>query len=124
MQAEALLAKALQLEAGLPMARRGLVTAYVRQGRLDKAMSALPVDVERNDRDPGMMALAGQVYMLHGDVDRAQRYFARASALILKTPQSAHRWRSAAWHRVRGMLRWVSCRALRPRMTGWWQTWP
>ena len=85
-QAEALLAKALQLEAGLPMARRGLVTAYVRQGRLDKAMSALPVDVERNDRDPGMMALAGQVYMLHGDVDRAQRYFARASSLDPKDP--------------------------------------
>ena len=85
-QAEALLAKALQLEAGLPMARRGLVTAYVRQGRLDKAMSALPVDVERNDRDPGMMALAGQVYMLHGDVDRAQRYFARASSLDPEDP--------------------------------------
>ena len=85
-QAEALLAKALQLEAGLPMARRGLVTAYVRQGRLDKAMSALPVDVERNDRDPGMMALAGQVYMLHGDVERAQRYFARASNLDPEDP--------------------------------------
>ena len=85
-QAEALLAKALQLEAGLPMARRGLVTAYVRQGRLDKAMSALPVDVERNDRDPGMMALAGQVYMLHGDVERAQRYFARASSLDPEDP--------------------------------------
>ncbi len=85
-QAEALLAKALQLEAGLPMARRGLVTAYVRQGRLDKAMSALPADVERNERDPGMMALAGQVYMLHGDVDRAQRYFARASSLDPKDP--------------------------------------
>ena len=85
-QAEALLAKALQLEAGLPMARRGLVTAYVRQGSLDKAMSALPVDVERNDRDPGMMALAGQVYMLHGDVERAQRYFARASNLDPEDP--------------------------------------
>ena len=85
-QAEALLAKALQLEAGLPMARRGLVTAYVRQGSLDKAMSALPVDDERNDRDPGMMALAGQVYMLHGDVERAQRYFARASNLDPEDP--------------------------------------
>ncbi|MFZ2857304.1 XrtA/PEP-CTERM system TPR-repeat protein PrsT [Acidovorax sp.] len=85
-QAEALLAKALQLEAGLPMARRGLVTAYVRLGRLDKALSALPADVDRNDRDPGMVALAGQVYMLHGEVDRAQRYFARASSLDPKDP--------------------------------------
>ncbi|WP_026435357.1 XrtA/PEP-CTERM system TPR-repeat protein PrsT [Acidovorax sp. JHL-9] len=85
-QAEALLAKALQLEAGLPMARRGLVTAYVRLGRLDKALSALPADIDRNDRDPGMVALAGQVYMLHGEVDRAQRYFARASSLDPKDP--------------------------------------
>ncbi|NMM86739.1 exosortase [Rhodococcus sp. SRB_17] len=85
-QAEVLLAKALQLEAGLPLARRGLVTAYVRLGRLDKAMAALPADVERNDRDPSMLALAGQVYMLHGDVDRAQRYFARASSLDPKDP--------------------------------------
>ena len=44
------------------------------------------MDVERNDRDPGMMALAGQVYMLHGDVERAQRYFARASNLDPKDP--------------------------------------
>lgn len=85
-QAEVLLAKALQLEAGLPMARRGLVTAYVRLGRLDKAMAALPADIDRNDRDPGMLALAGQVYMLHGDVDRAQRYFAKASSLDPKDP--------------------------------------
>ena len=85
-QAEALLTKALQLNAGLSMARRGLVTTYVRLGRLDKAMALLPADLERNDRDPGMLALAGQVYMLHGDVDRAQRYFARASRLDPKDP--------------------------------------
>ena len=85
-QAEALLAKALQLTPGLPMARRGLVTAYVRMGRLDKAIAMLPPDVESNDRDPGMLALAGQVYMLHGDVDRAQRYFAKASSLDPKDP--------------------------------------
>lgn len=85
-QAEALLSKALQLNAGLAMARRGLVTTYVRLGRLDKAMATLPADVERNDRDPGMVALAGQVHMLQGDVDRAQRYFARASSLDPKDP--------------------------------------
>lgn len=85
-KAEVLLSKALQLNDGLSMARRGLVAIYARMGRLDKAMALLPEDVERNDRDPGMLALAGQVYMLHGDIERAQRYFARASKLDPKDP--------------------------------------
>lgn len=85
-RAEALLAKALQIAPGLPMARRGLVTTYVRLGRLDKAIATLPPEVEGNGRDPAMLALAGQVYMLHGDVDRAQRYFAKASSLDPKDP--------------------------------------
>ena len=85
-KAETFLAKAVQLAPALPMARRGLVASYVRLGRLDKAIATLPPDVESNDRDPGMMALAGQVYMLHGDVDRAQRYFAKASSLDPKDP--------------------------------------
>ena len=85
-KAETFLAKAVQLAPELPMARRGLVATYVRLGRLDKAIALLPPDVEKNERDPGMIALAGQVYMLHGDVDRAQRYFAKASSLDPKDP--------------------------------------
>ena len=85
-KAETFLAKAVQLAPALPMARRGLVATYVRLGRLDKAIATLPPDVESNDLDPGMTALAGQVYMLHGDVDRAQRYFAKASSLDPKDP--------------------------------------
>ena len=85
-KAEVLLAKAVQLAPAMPMARRGLVASYVRLGRIDKAIATLPPDVEGNDQDPGMMALAGQVYMLHGDVDRAQRYFAKASSLDPKDP--------------------------------------
>ena len=85
-QAESLLGKALQLNPGLSMARRGLITTNVRLGRLDKAMALLPPNLEQSDRDPSMLALAGQVYMLHGDVERAQRYFARASKLDPKDP--------------------------------------
>lgn len=85
-QAEALLGKALQINPGLSMARRGLITTNVRLGRLDRAMALLPADLEQNDRDPAMLALAGQVYMLQGDVERAQRYFARASRLDPKDP--------------------------------------
>src|SRR5574337_1524036 len=83
-QAEASLIKALQLNPGLAMARRGLVTTYMRLGRLDKAIATLPSDIDGNDRDPSMLGLAGQAYMLQGDVARAQRYFARASSLVPK----------------------------------------
>lgn len=85
-QAESLLTKALQLNPGLSMARRGLIATNMRQGRVDKALALLPPDLEQNDRDPAMLALAGQVYMLHGEVERAQRYFARAAKLDPKDP--------------------------------------
>ncbi|HQQ71017.1 MAG TPA: PEP-CTERM system TPR-repeat protein PrsT, partial [Alicycliphilus sp.] len=85
-QAEAMLSKALQLNPGLAMARRGLVTTYVRLGRLDNAMPLLPSETQAGNVDPAMLALAGQVYMLRGEVDRAQRYFARASSLDPKDP--------------------------------------
>lgn len=85
-QAEASLTKALQLNPGLAMARRGLITTQMRLGRLDKAIATLPPDIDSSDRDPSMLALAGQAHMLQGDVDKAQRYFARASSLA---PQNA-----------------------------------
>ncbi|MBS0467016.1 MAG: PEP-CTERM system TPR-repeat protein PrsT, partial [Proteobacteria bacterium] len=85
-QAEAMLSKALQINPGLAMARRGLVTAYMRLGRLDSAMPLLPSDTQTGNVDPAMLSLAGQVYMLRGDVERAQRYFARAASLDPKDP--------------------------------------
>lgn len=83
-QAEASLTKALQLSPGLAMARRGLVTTYMRLGRLDRAVATLPSDIDGNDRDPGMLQLAGQAYMLQGDLNKAQRYFAKASSIVPK----------------------------------------
>ena len=88
-QAEAMLSKALQLNPGLAMARRGLVTTNIRLGRLDNAVALLPEepkDGKDGNSDPALLALAGQVYMLRGDIDRAQRYFARASSLDPKDP--------------------------------------
>lgn len=97
LQAEVTLSKALQLNANLSMARRGLVAAYMNLGRLDRAMATLPADLERDSRDAAMFALAGQVYMLHGDIERAQRYFARASSL---DPKDAGKRTSLALSRL------------------------
>ena len=80
-QADALLSKALQLAPNLSMARRVLLLTYIRQGQLDKAIAALPPDLEKNGQDSVMLAVAGQVYQLHGDIDRAQRYFSKVSSL-------------------------------------------
>jgi len=85
-KAEVLLAKAVQLAPAMSMARRGLVASYVRLGRLDTALATLPPDLDHNDRDPAMLALAGQVHMLQGDVERAQHYFAKASSLDPEDP--------------------------------------
>lgn len=85
-QAEALLAKALQQQPGLAMARRGLVSAYLRLGRLDRAQASLPPNLDASDIDPSMLALAGQVYMLQGEAERAQGYFAKAARLDPQDP--------------------------------------
>jgi predicted Zn-dependent protease len=78
-QAEAMLSKALT-NPGLAMARRGLVTTNIRLGRLIMPWPCCPRSQNGKDgnSDPALLALAGQVYMLRGDIDRAQRYFARA----------------------------------------------
>lgn len=85
-QAEPLLAKALQLSPNLPMARRGMALTYARLGQFDKAMATLPADLENSNSDSAMQSVAGQVYLLHGEVDRAQRYFSKASSLDPQNP--------------------------------------
>ncbi|WP_027994468.1 XrtA/PEP-CTERM system TPR-repeat protein PrsT [Simplicispira psychrophila] len=85
-QAEALLAKALQLSPQLPLARRGIALTYARLGQFDKAIATLPPDLENSDSDSAMQSVAGQIYLLHGEVDRAQRYFSKAASLDPKNP--------------------------------------
>ena len=85
-QAETFLAKAVQLAPGLSLARRGLVLTYARTGKLDKALATLPPDLDNKGNDPAMLAVAGQVYLLHGELDRAQHYFSKASSLDPKDP--------------------------------------
>lgn len=85
-QAEVFLAKALQISPNLSMARRGMALAYARMGKFDKAIATLPPDLENSDSDSGMQSVAGQIYLLHGDVERAQHYFSKAASLDPKNP--------------------------------------
>ena len=80
-QAETSLLRALQLVPGMPMAQRGLVLSYAQTGQLDKAVAALPPDLEAQGTDAAMLSVAGQVYLLRGEVEHAQRLFAQAAKL-------------------------------------------
>ena len=85
-QAESMLAKALTTSPELKLARRVLVATYLRMGQVDKAIATLPANLDEVDNDAALLAVAGQAYMIHGDQERAQRYFAKASALDPKDP--------------------------------------
>lgn len=85
-QAEVLLSKALQGAPGLNVARRFLVLTYLSSGQIDLAAGALPVDLDSAALDPAMLSVAGRVYMVKGEFERAQQLFARASKLDPNDP--------------------------------------
>lgn len=85
-QAETLLTKALQAAPGLSIARRFLVLTYLRTGQVDRAVGALPADLDNPALDPAMLSVAGQVFMVKGEFEKAQGLFARASTLDPNDP--------------------------------------
>ncbi len=85
-QAEALLARAVQAAPHLRIARRALVLTYLRTGQADRAVGALPANLATDDSDAAMLSLAGQAYMVQGDVEKAQQYLARATRLDPNDP--------------------------------------
>ena len=78
-QAEGYLTKALKAAPELPLARRLLVMTYVRSGQSSKAMAALLPGLNRENVDPELLTVAGEVYLQSGDVKKAEEYFAKAS---------------------------------------------
>jgi putative PEP-CTERM system TPR-repeat lipoprotein len=85
-QAEAYLLKALPGTPPLGLARRVLIASYLRNAQPGKALDILEPVLDKIDKDPNMLALAGQVFMQNGQVDQAGIYFAKASALDPKDP--------------------------------------
>ena len=78
-QAEAYLGKTLQLAPQATLARRLLVTTYLRSNQGDKALAALQPLMKNESPDAATNALAGQVYLQSGDVKKAQQFLAEAS---------------------------------------------
>ena len=99
-QAESDLNKALHLAPHLALARRLLVTTYLRSGRPSEAAAALDAQVQKDGIDPGMFELAGEAYLRVGDAAKANTYFTRA--LELAPADSATRTGLALTHMLNG----------------------
>mgnify|MGYP001022682039 FL=1 len=85
-QAESHLNKALQLAPEMTLARRLLVSNYLRTGQSGKAMSTLTPVIGKIDKDPALLALAGQTFLQNGDAKKAEEYFSKASKLDPNDP--------------------------------------
>ena len=85
-QAANLLSKAIQSAPGLTVARRFLVLTHLRAGQVDRAMGALPADLDNKSTDSAMLSMAGQVFMVKGEFERAQQLFTRAAQLDPNDP--------------------------------------
>jgi putative PEP-CTERM system TPR-repeat lipoprotein len=77
--AEGYLSKAVQAAPTLALARRLLVVTYLRSGQPAKAMATLLPGLNRENIDPELLSVAGEVYLQNGDVKQAQEYFEKAT---------------------------------------------
>ncbi len=81
LQAETYLSKVVQAVPDSVGARRFLSMTYLRLGQPEKALATLIPVMGQATADPGLLALAGEVYLQNGDVKKAEDAFAQASKL-------------------------------------------
>lgn len=80
-QAENLLAQAIKLAPGLPLARPLLAETYLRTGQPEKALETLKPLIEGREPSAAALTLAGQAWLQTGDAGRAEEAFTRAVQL-------------------------------------------
>ncbi|MBK1682292.1 XrtA/PEP-CTERM system TPR-repeat protein PrsT [Rhodoferax fermentans] len=102
LQAEVYLSKALQAAPNLPLARRLLVMTYLRSGQATKALDTLKPGLVGDNIDPGLYAVAGEVYLQNNDVKKAEEYFTKATQ---QDPKNArNRTSLALTHMISGQV--------------------
>jgi cellulose synthase operon protein C len=79
LQAEVMLNKALSVSPDLVLARRMLISTYLRSGQPAKALTTLNQGVAKGIVDPEINSIAGEVYLQNGDAKKAEEYFAKAA---------------------------------------------
>jgi tetratricopeptide (TPR) repeat protein len=65
----------------LRLARRLLVTTYLRSGQPAKALATLNDAMGKDGLDPSLFMVAGQAHLQNGDAKTAEEYFAKALRL-------------------------------------------
>jgi putative PEP-CTERM system TPR-repeat lipoprotein len=98
-QAEAYFSKALQAAPNSALARRALVMIYLRSGQPAKAMATLTPGLARDNVDPALFAVAGEVYLQNNDIKKAEEYFTKANQ---QDPKNAKNRTSLALTRMMG----------------------
>jgi cellulose synthase operon protein C len=96
-QAEVLLTKAITAAPELTLARRMLISTYLRTGQPAKALAALNQAVSKGAVDQEFNSLAGEVYLQNGDVKKAEEYFLKATQ---QDPKDARKRTSLALARM------------------------
>jgi len=96
-QAEAFLAKAVQMAPSAAPPRRMLAQVYLSLGQADKALVMLKPLLEGKGQDAGLLALLGRAQLMLGDATSAEQSFARAIKL---KPQDSRIRTSAALARL------------------------
>jgi len=86
-QAETLLAQAVKLAPGLPLARQLLVQTYLRTGQPEKALETLKPITEGERASAEALSLAAEAYLQTGDIKRAEELFTRAAKIKPDDPR-------------------------------------
>jgi len=81
LQAEIYLARVLQVAPQAKLARRMLATSYLRSGQAERALATLHPAGDKGELAPEMYSIAGQVYLMNGEVKKAEELFSKASKL-------------------------------------------
>jgi cellulose synthase operon protein C len=79
LQAEVMLGKALSAAPEMILARRMLISTYLRSGQPAKALATLTQGIAKGVVDPEINSIAGEVYLQNGDAKKAEEYFAKAA---------------------------------------------
>jgi len=98
--AESYLLKVLQRAPDHTPSRGVLVLTYLRQGESTKALNTLKPELGKIDKNPQMLSVAGETYMMNGDYAQAAAYFGKAAAL--QPANNANRTALAVTYMARG----------------------
>jgi cellulose synthase operon protein C len=87
-QAENLLAQAVKIAPGMPLARQLLAQTYLRTGLPEKALETLAPMVEGPQPRAELLTLAGEAHLQTGDARRAEEMFNRATKVNPEQPRA------------------------------------